>query len=114
MAGYIGQLGEFNEAKEDFESYVERLDQWSELNGIDSTKKANVLLSVIGPTSYKLLKDILTPEKPKDKSYVELCDALKGHYSPKPLVIAERFRFYERTEGGRVGGRLRDHLEAAE
>lgn len=108
MAGYIGQLGEFNEAKEDFESYVERLDQWSELNGIDSTKKANVLLSVIGPTSYKLLKDILTPEKPKDKSYVELCDALKGHYSPKPLVIAERFRFYKR--GQKEGESVADYV----
>ena len=33
------------------------------------------------------LKDILTPEKPKDKTYAELREALLSHYSPKPLII---------------------------
>jgi hypothetical protein len=44
------------------------------------------------------LKDIISPNKPKEKSYDELCQALLGHYLPKPLVIAERFKFYKRGQ----------------
>ena len=42
--------------------------------------------------------DILLPDKQKEKSYDELCNALKEHYSPKPLIIAERFKFYKREQ----------------
>jgi len=67
MAGYIGQLGEFQESKGDFESYMERLGQWAELNAIGEDKKGNVLLSLMGPNPYKLLKDIILPVKTKRK-----------------------------------------------
>ena len=58
-------------------------------------KKAGMLLSKVGANAYKLLKDILTPEKPKDKTYAELREALLSHFSPKPLIIAERLRSYK-------------------
>ena len=44
MAIYIGHIGEFNEIAEDFESYVERMDQWAELNCVGEEKKAGMLL----------------------------------------------------------------------
>ena len=40
----------------------------------------------------------IAPEKAKDKSLKELCDILKGHFSQKPLQIAERFRFHKRIQ----------------
>ena len=52
-----------------------------------------MLLSKVGANAYKLLKDILTPEKPKEKTYAELREALLSHYSP--LIIAERLRSYK-------------------
>ena len=35
---------------------------------------------------------------PKDKSYEDLVTLLKKHYDPEPIVIAERFHFYERSQ----------------
>ena len=34
------------------------------------------------------------PQRPKDKSFDELKEVLIGHYSPKPILIAERFKFH--------------------
>ena len=96
MAAYIGQiLDDFNKNAEDFDSYVEQMDQWAELNGVGEEKKAGMLPSMVGANEYRLLKDILTSEKPKDKAYPELREAL-CEYSPKPPITTERFNFYIR------------------
>ena len=55
-----------------------------------------MLLTVIGPETYGLLRNLLTPEKPNNKENEELVDILKGYLHPKPLVIAERFNFHNR------------------
>ena len=52
----------------------------------------------MGPATYALLKNLISPAKPSDKSFKELCDTLDKHLSPKPIVIAERFRFYKRDQ----------------
>ena len=67
------------------------------VNGItgDGKKKA-VFLSVIGSSVYGLLKKVLMPKKPVDKSHTELKEALVTHYAPRPIVIAKRYRFYRR------------------
>ena len=41
---------------------------------------------------------MVAPDAPSDKSYDDLINALKGHFSPKPLQIAERYRFHKRTQ----------------
>ena len=38
------------------------------------------------------------PDKPGDKEYDELVTLLTRHMAPKPLVIAERFRFHKRDQ----------------
>ena len=56
-------------------------------NGIDDAeKKRAVLLSVIGPVTYKLLRSLLVPAKPGEKTYSELVAALSAHYSPPPFL----------------------------
>ena len=57
-------------------------------------QQVSVLLMVIGPKSYGVLMNLLTPDKPSDKTYTELVATLKTHFKPKSVVIAERFRFY--------------------
>ena len=56
------------------------------------------LLSLIGSKTYSLLKDLLLPEKPADKNFDEIVSTLQKHLNPKPLQIAERFRFYKRNQ----------------
>ena len=51
----------------------------------------------MGPT-YGLLRNLLAPASPKDKSFKEIVDTLKAHFEPKLLVIAERFHFHRRNQ----------------
>ena len=101
----IGRIDPFNNAEEDWPTYyVERLEQYFEVNSIDDDKKVPALISLIGSKTYGLLKNLTTPAKPSSKTYDELVNILTSHLSPKPLVIAERFRFHKRDqkEGERV------------
>ena len=88
-----GSIGEFTDG-EAFEDYVDRLDAYMEANNVAQVQKVNVFISSIGPKAFKLLKNLCTPEHPKNKEYVDLCRILKGHYSPAPITIAERFKFW--------------------
>ncbi|XP_068684871.1 uncharacterized protein [Montipora foliosa] len=92
----IGQLREFDRAKESFEAYIERLENFMEANGVKSENQVAVLLTAIGPETYGLLINLLTPEKPDAKPYKELVGILNSHLHPKLLVIAERFNFHNR------------------
>ena len=62
------------------------------------TNKVPLLLTAIGATAYSVLHDLLAPTNPKSKSLEELVAALRQHYEPKPLVIAEWFHFYRRSQ----------------
>ena len=53
---------------------------------------------MLGDKTYALLRNLTSPEKPADKSFDELCAILSQHLSPKPLLIAERFRFHRRNQ----------------
>ena len=57
-----------------------------------------MFLSAIGAKPYALLRNLVTPDLPKDKTFVQLVEVLKKHYEPKPLVIAERFNFHRRAQ----------------
>lgn len=89
----VGRVEEFKESQEDFGNYIERLEQWMLANDIEDGKKVCVFLSVIGPETYKLLKNLISPQIPSGETYARLKEVLMAHYMPKPLVIAERFRF---------------------
>ena len=49
-------------------------------------------------TSYNIIRNLLSPTDPKDKTFDELVEVLKGHFEPKPLVIAECFHFHKRNQ----------------
>ena len=99
MATYqVGQMQEFDAETESISSYIERLEMFFTANDIANAKQVTVLLTVIEKTMFSLLQNLLAPELPKDKAYADLVKALKAHYEPKPLVIAERFNFYQRRQ----------------
>ena len=78
---------------------MERLEQFFIANDItDAPKKRAVLLSGIGPSTYSVLRNLMTPDVPSSKTYDELKGTLSAHFKPKTLVIAERFRFYKRNQ----------------
>ena len=59
-------------------------------------RKRTVFLSVFGPATYKLLRNLLAPAKPGEKTYDDLVTVLSAHYSPAPSEIVQRFKFHSR------------------
>ena len=43
----IGNISEYKEGEEDFESYLERLEQWMAANRVADEKKVSVFLTLI-------------------------------------------------------------------
>ena len=94
----IGKIESFDDTKENWETYVERVEQFFLANDIDDDHKVPTLLSLIGGKTYTLLRDLLAPDKPATKSFQQIVTTLQEHLSPKPLEIGERFRFYKRNQ----------------
>ena len=88
----IGKIESFDDTKENWETYVERLEQFFLANDIDDDHKVPTLLSLIGGKTYTLLKDLLAPEKPlASKSFQQIVTTLQEHLSPKPLELRKDF-----------------------
>nr|XP_024656779.1 uncharacterized protein LOC112432450 [Maylandia zebra] len=98
MAGVTGPIGPFDESTEQWSSYTERFGYFVAANDIQDAKLVPIFLSVIGPKTFTLLRSLLQPAKPGSKSFTEIVDTLTKHFSPKPLVIAERFKFHKRNQ----------------
>lgn len=98
MSGIIGNVGEFDQNEETWDSYIERFELFLSCNEIGSTKKVSTLLTVVGVKTFKLLRDLCTPDKPSSKSYDDLVKLIKEHLYPTPSFIAERYRFSLRNQ----------------
>ena len=103
MSGDLGALlsavGHFNAAQESFETYVERMKLAFKVAKVGEDIQKEAFLAVIGPATYGILRDLVSPSKPSDKTLDELITVLERHLSPQPLVIAERFQFHTRVQG---------------
>ena len=59
----IGALIEFR-IGEDWELYQERLEQYFVANFVEEQRQVSVLLTLIGPDTYKILRDLCHPVLP--------------------------------------------------
>ena len=94
----IGCMQEFNLDNETITAYLERFNLFVSVNGIAEEKQASTLLLVLGLRHYSLIRGLVSPTKPENNTLAQLTDILKKHYDPEPIVIAERFCFYQRTQ----------------
>ncbi len=94
----IGKLEEFDETRDNWTAYIERVKQYFLANDVDDEKKVAVLLTMIEGKTYSLLRTLTSPHKPSSKSFEQIVAIVQGHLSPKPLLIAERFRFHKRDQ----------------
>ena len=94
-----GKLGEFESTQETWDSYVEHLELYFAANDIvDAAKKRAVLLTVVGTTTYKLIRNLTAPTKPAEIDYKDLVSMVKTHYAPVPSVMVQRFKFHSRVQ----------------
>lgn len=107
MAVY-GHISEFSlesdDLKTSWDEYCERLTQYFIANGLDgdgeneANRQRAIFLSSIGADTYSLVKTLCQPQKPEQKSLAELQKTVKDHLSPAPIIIAERYVFYNRRQ----------------
>ena len=97
MSTLLGKIDEFDRLKEEWPQYSECVDHFFTANGIDDAdRKKSAFLAMIGPVTYALLRNLVSPDKPGDKSYVELVSLLQEHYNPTPSETVQRSRFHSR------------------
>ena len=93
----FGKVEEFDCKQEEWSQYVERLGYYFAANGVeDPVRKKAIFLTLIGPCTYKILRSLVHPSTPGEKSYNELVQSLTAHFEPKPSEIVQRFRFNTR------------------
>ena len=92
MARSLGIMEEFDVARANWSSYYVRLNQFIVVNDVDDSKEVATHLSVVGSEMYQLLENLVFLDKPHERTYVALKAALSAHLSPKPLLIAQRYR----------------------
>ncbi|UYV60875.1 K02A2.6-like, partial [Cordylochernes scorpioides] len=92
------QFKEYNEETETFETFYERLEQFLILEEAGDEKKKAYLLTLMGSKTYGVLKNLCSPILPKDKTFDNLINILKRHFSPKRSIVVERFIFFKRMQ----------------
>lgn len=65
-------------------------------SAIRDNKKVAVLLMMVGAKIYVPMSNLAAPAKLVEKTYNELVTMTKVHLKPKPLTIAESFKFHLR------------------
>lgn len=91
---FLGELPRYNGDFDDWQVFLERLEQFFEINDVVEEKKKAILITSVNDQVYKTLRDVCHPELPKDKTFDELCDLLNKQFVVKTSVFRERYNFY--------------------
>lgn len=94
----IGNIEQFDESVSEWITYEQRISSYFAVNAIPKELQVHAFITLIGPKTYRLLRDLVAPAEPTAKSIEELKEVLRGHLSPKPSVIAERAKFHARRQ----------------
>ena len=76
----IGKLEEFDCITSDVDTYFARLESYFKANKVATDSKINTFISVAGEKTYKLLKSLPAPEKPKDRSLDDIRKLLRESF----------------------------------
>ena len=88
MATSFGKLEFDPSSGEDWIQYVERMEFYFAANGVtDASKQQAILLSTIGAQAYKVLRNLISPSTPTEKSFKELVEAMTKHFCPTTAAI---------------------------
>jgi hypothetical protein len=98
----VGKLSLFHPVKHEFESWVGVMEDYLLANDGDkanvdkggSKKAVAVFLSSVEVSTYKLLHDLMSSDKPESKLLDALGKVLKEYYKPAPKALAERHKFF--------------------
>ena len=91
-------IAEYDSEREDWSSYVKRIELFFIANDVtDKVKKKAMLLSCCGFATYRIFKGLTAPAKPAEKTFSDLVSLMKDHQNPKRNPTPERFLFNSRN-----------------
>ena len=91
--------GTLNRDTDNWTYYCERLAQYFVANGIsEPSKQRAVLLSACGGGTYQLIRSLVFPAKPMEKSFSEIVQLVHAHLLPAPSSIVQCFKFFCRSQ----------------
>ena len=97
--GLHGTAGTFDASQEEWSEYAERLVYYFLANGIEAEERRRaILLTVVRPGTYRLLKTLASPKKLEEFTFTELVKLAATHFNPKPSPIIKRFEFNSRSQ----------------
>ena len=80
ITAVFGQITEFDESKEKWPLYAERLEQRYATNGVDDADRQRaILLCVVGARTYRTLRSLVAPLKSREKKVDEILLTLTAH-----------------------------------
>ena len=100
-----GNLREFDVSKENIDDFRQRFEFYCLANNIkegDETqrnRKKALFLTLVGQTTFAKLRDLASPREITEISLDDIMELLKAYYRPQTVEIAERFKFFKRTQG---------------
>lgn len=90
--GVHGIVAPFHSAQEDWCDYTERLHHYFTANVITGEdKRRAILLTAVGPVTYKLFKTLASPTPVTDLTFEQLVEKAKLHFNLKPSPIVSTF-----------------------
>ena len=66
---------------------------------MSAEKQRAILLSAVGPSTYRLIRTLVSPDKVTDFSFTALVEKARAHFNPKPSPIVKRYEFNTRRQG---------------
>lgn len=90
---------DFDIHKNDWEKFIDRMEQYFIANDIiNMEKKRAILLSKVNAETYDMIDKICKPKKPGEKSYEEIVKLVKGYLKPPASYLVHRNAFRQRMQ----------------
>ena len=81
----LGSIASFDLKTNNITGYIERVEQYFIVDDVtDEKKQTAIFLTVIGNETYSLLRNLLAPESPAEKTVKTLSETLIDHWNPSP------------------------------
>ena len=103
MATKLNSLDPWNGQANSLDSWIERLEEYFVMEDFTAEmdrKRVATLLSFVGEHGYEIIKSLTSPDKPNSKDYATLKKTLSDHICPKHIVMVDRHKFNQISQGG--------------
>ena len=98
------QIKEFDSTKETIEDFRQRFEFYCTANNIKSgdvaqqDRKKALFITMLGQTTFVKLHDLASPKDIAMLTLDQVVALLTAHYRPQTIEIAERYKFFKRTQ----------------